>query len=123
MLGKKCPREHLIRHLASQFVLFVTGEWDGLARKEPEAVSRRWIGRALIQETARIVVAAGLPVLGLVLIQRSAWALTGTAAATATLIVAVFAFVVILSTFVPEFDTYVEKTKNVLSLMTFGRRE
>lgn len=64
-------REHLTRRLASQCAYFVAGTWDGLERKEPEKVSRRRVGRALIAETARICLAAGVPVLALVLIQRS----------------------------------------------------
>jgi hypothetical protein len=120
---KHDTREHLTRHLAAQFAYFVGGRWDGLARREPEAVSRRRVGRALITEAARVIAAAGVPVLGFVLLQRSPWALTGAAAATATLTVAAFGLVAILSAFVPDLDMYIATTKSVLNLVTFGKKD
>jgi len=120
---KHDTREHLTRHLASQFALFVTGTWDGLERKEPETVSRRRVGRALIAVTVRTVLTASIPILALLLLQRSPLALAGAAAASATLTVAVFALVVILSAFVPDLDMYIATMKSLLNLVTFGKNE
>lgn len=123
-------REQLTRHLASQYAFFVMGTWDALARKAPEAGSRRRIGRALIADAARTLLTAAIPLLALLLIQRSPLALAGAAAASATLTVVVFALVVFLSAVQPDLDTPIAGTKSVLdllksalNLLTFGKGE
>lgn len=114
---KDDTRERLTRHLATQYVCFVAGTWDALERKQPEAIPRRRIGGAVIALVARTLVTAAVPILVLLFIQRSTFALTGAAATSATLVVVLFALVVFLSALDPDLESHVSTTKSVLTLV------